>query len=262
MAPSATYRALYRQLDAAINRMIYVSRKHAGIPSPSGSHFYASALFTLLTTKSISLRKLLPSLKPRTRQDSHWDYGSVCTLTRTILETRLAFYYLGYADCEVDEWKCRWAVFCLHDDASRTKMLDGIAASAFTLDEQAEYDENMRQHRATLEVNPFFAAFPDGERRRYLQGKQAYIYPLEKIAERCGIDAEKFRFFYTFMSQQAHSFPVAYFRMDEGNRGRGIHSDLEEQYHKMCMALVVALVLSAADEMELKFRGAQPNPQV
>ena len=253
MTPTAAYRSLYRLLDAAINRAIYVSRKHAGIRSPTGSHFYASALFTLLTTKSISMRKLLPTLKPKTMPDSHWDYGSVCTLTRTILETRLAFYYLGYESCPDDEWKCRWAIFCLHDEASRTKMLEGIVVSGFTLEEQAEYDEHMRQHRATLQSNPFFSSLQAGEQRRHLQGKQAYLHPLEDIASRCGVPKEQFRFFYTFMSQHAHSFPVAYFRMDDGNRGRGVHSELEEQYHQMCMGLVVALVQGAANEMELKF---------
>ncbi len=253
MSPGSAYRSMYRLLDAAINRAIYVSRKHAGIRSPTGSHFYASALFTLLTTKSISLHKLLPVLKPKAMPDSHWDYGSVCTLTRTILETRLAFFYLGYESCSDEEWKCRWSIFCLHDEASRQKMLEGIVTATFTAEEQAQYDEHMSKHRSTLQSNPYFAALPPGDQRRYLQGKQAYLQPLEDIAHRCNIEKEKFRFFYTFMSQHAHSFPVSYFRMEDGNRGRGVHSELEEQYHLMCMGLVVALIEGATDEMELKF---------
>lgn len=185
--------------------------------------------------------------------DSHWDYGSVCTLTRTILETRLAFFYLGYESCSDEEWKCRWAIFCLHDEASRQKMLEGIVGSTFTPEEQAEYDQHMLEHRSTLQSNPYFTALSPGDQRRYLQGKQAYLQPLEDIALRCRIEKEQFRFFYTFMSQHAHSFPVSYFRMEEGNRGRGIHSDLEEQYHLMCMGLVLALIDGAANEMELKF---------
>ena len=253
MIPSASYRSLFRQLDAAIDRSILVSRKHAGIRSPTGGHFYASALFTLLTTKSVSLRKLLPRSKPKTMPDSHWDYGSVCTLTRSILETRLAFFYLGYESCPEDEWRCRWAIFCLHDEASRKKMLDGVVPPSFSVEEQAEYDENMRRHRSDLQASPFFAALPSGEQRRYLAGKQAYMHPLEDIASRCDIPKEQFRFFYTFMSQQAHTLPVAFFRMDEGNRGRGVHSDLEERWHQVCMGITGALLGGAANEMELKF---------
>lgn len=251
--PSKTYRDLSRQLDAAINRCIYVSRKHAGIRSPTGSHFYASALFTLLTTKAISLRKLLPKLKPKSMSDEHWDYGSVCTLTRSVLETRLAFHYLGFEHCDEAEWRCRWAIFCLHDEATRKKMLDGIEPPSFSAEEQAVYDENMRQHREALAANPVFSALPDGTKKRLLQGKQAFMQPLEEIAVKCSLPVEQFRFFYTFMSAHAHSLPVAYFRMDEGNRGRGIHSELEEQYHLMCIGLSVALLGSAANDMEDKF---------
>lgn len=250
---SPGYKLLYQQLGKTIDRAIYVSRKHAGIISLTGSHFYASSLFTLLTTRSLSLRKLLPKIKPKPMLDSHWDFGSVCTLTRTILETRLAFYYLGYEACHEDEWMCRWAIFCLHDEASRKKMLAGIEPQSFTREEQAEYDGNMRQHRSKLQLNQFFATLPSGEQRSYLDGKRAYMQPLEDIAERCGIPKEQFRIFYTFMSQQVHALPVAYFRMDEGNRGRGIHSDLEDEYHQMCMSLIVELLEGASNEMELKF---------
>jgi len=251
--PSKKYRELSRELDAAINRCIYVSRKHAGIRSPTGSHFYSSVLFTLLTTKAISLRKLLPKLKPKTMSDEHWDYGSVCTLTRSVLETRLAFYYLGYEPCSEAEWQCRWAIFCLHDEATRGKMLEGIVSSSFTAEEQDVYDENMHEHREKLKANPVFSALPAGTQSRFLQGKQAFMHPLEEIAVKCRIPLEQFRFFYAFMSSHAHALPVAYFRMDEGNRGRGIHSELEEQYHMMCMGLAISLVGSAANEMELKF---------
>ena len=244
---------MYRQLEAAINRAIYVSRKHAGILSPTGSHFYASALFTLLITKTISLRKLLPVLKPKTMPDSHWDYGSVCTLTRSILETRLAFFYLGYESCSDEEWRCRWAIFCLHDEASRQKMLEGIVKSTLTPEEQSEYDQHMLEHRSMLQSNSYFTALSQGDQRSYLQGKKAYLQPLEDIALRCRIETDQFRFFYTFMSQHAHSFPVSYFRMEESNRGRGSHSDLEEQYHLMCIGLVVALIEGASTEMEIKF---------
>lgn len=250
---SKEYRSLSQQLEAAIDRCIFVSRKHAGIRSPTGSHFYASALFTLLTTKAVSLGKLLPKLKPKTMSDSHWDYGSVCTLTRSVLETRLAFHYLGVASCTEEEWKCRWAVFCLHDESSRVKMLGGFVPSSFTPEEQAEYDEHMRRHREDLKRNTFFDSLSEGEQRRFMQGKQAYLFPLEEIAQQCSIPVEQFRFFYTFMSQQSHALPVAYFRMDEGNRGRGVHSDLEEQYHQMCMALVIALLGGAANDMQAKF---------
>jgi Family of unknown function (DUF5677) len=259
MAPTASYRSLYRDLDSAINRAIFVSQKHAGIRSPTASHFYASALFTLMTTKSISLRKLLPVLKPKTMPDAHWDYGSVCTLTRSLLETRLAFYYLGYQSCSDDEWKCRWAIFCLHDEASRKKMLDGVLPPRLDTGEQAEYDEFMRQHRAELKVNPFFTSLPDGDQRRYLGGKKAYLYPLEEIAGQCGIPVEQFRFFYTFFSLHAHTLPVAYFRMMESNRGRGLHSELEEGWHRTCMAIAIALLNGAADEMELKFAVSSPS---
>jgi len=256
---SKKYKTLSEKLNRAIDSCINLSGKYGGIKSATGSHFYASALFALLTTRSISLRKLLPKQNPKTVSDFHWDYGSVCTLMRSLLETRLAFHYLGIELCSDDEWKCRWAIFCLHDDASRSKMLEGIAPSNFTPEEQTEYNENMSQHRAELQANKFFSNLKPSDQRHYLQGKQAYIYPLEEIASRCGLTIQHFRFFYTFLSQQAHVLPISYFRMADGNRGRGIHSNLEEQYHIMCIALLLSLLESSAEEMDAKFTSALQN---
>jgi hypothetical protein len=257
MRPSVEYAKLYRQLDIELARCIEISRKHSGKRSPTGSHFYASAIFTLLITRTASFRKILPKPRPKTLFDSHWDFGSACTLTRSILETRLAFYYLGSEPCPQDEWTCRWSIFCLHDDASRRRVFDALSLSQISSEEKVEYEEMMDHHRAELKTNSFFTALPPGDQRRFLQGKQAYLYPLETIASNCGLEVEHFRFFYSLMSQHAHALPAAYFRMDERDRGRGVHSELEERYHQMCIGLVIALIAGAANEMEAKFSDSE-----
>lgn len=64
-----------------------VSKKFANIPSPSPQHFYASVLFTRLCVIAVSLERLLP-----TKTTDHWDYASVASLTRNILECYLTFF--------------------------------------------------------------------------------------------------------------------------------------------------------------------------
>ncbi len=66
-----------------------MSKKFADIPSPTPQQFYASVLFTRLCVIAISLEKLLT-----TKKTDHWDYASVASLTRNILECYLTFFYL------------------------------------------------------------------------------------------------------------------------------------------------------------------------
>jgi len=104
-----------------------------------------------------------------------------------------------------------------------------------------------------LTANSYFAALPPGQQRRFLNGGEPYLSSLEEIALRSGTAIGHFKMFYRLLSAQVHALPFSFFRMDEGDRGRGEHSPLEEGYIQLCLSFSCHLLAGSRDEMNAKF---------
>ena len=203
--PSGQYAERVRALDGLARECCSVSQNCAGIPSPTSSHVWAAILFTSLCTRAVSLINLVPHSPWSIKLIEHWDYGSVASLTRSLLEIRLAFFYLGIEDCSQDEWYCRWNIFNVHDCESRIQMF---------LAEDSDYDvsgfkSQLQELRERLLGNSFFRSLPEGKQRQFLNGKVAYLSPLEEIAARAGVELNQFRWLYKFLSSHVQGFPMS-----------------------------------------------------
>ena len=227
--PSEHFRETAARYCDLVVDCIQTSHKYAGIRSPTGSHFYASALFTVICSRAVAVLKLVPETTKEDALEAPWDYGAIAVLARALLEARLSFYYLGIEAISEDEWYCRWNLMCLHDCCARERLFEVIPspdADSQVAGFQAQADE-LRQR---LNSNAHFISLAPGPRKKLLNGGDAYLYSLEEIGSRVGIEVEQFRMFYRMLSSQVHSLPLSFFRMDEGNRGRGVHSEFEESF--------------------------------
>lgn len=119
------YAAIHEKYCSLIEKCIESSQNFADIPSPSGAHFYASILFTKMCTYSVSIKKLSPD-PCYIGKEVHWDFGSVASLTRNLIECYLSFFYLCIETCPEEEWDARWKLMNLHDHTSRTKMFESL----------------------------------------------------------------------------------------------------------------------------------------
>lgn len=264
--PSEHYLERVQALDNVIRECMHVSQGYAGIRSPSGRHYYASVLFTALVTRGVSLLNLVPHTPWATKLIEHWDYASVAGITRTILELRLAFFYLCAEPCSEEEWNCRWNIFNLHDCISRRRMYESFPSGSGQLD---DFDAQADELRDRLRANVFFQSLPSNKQKSLLHGKTAYIMPLEDIGERVGVEKETFRWLYVLLSSHVHGLPMSFYRIGNGDdgRGRGLPSETEEGYTSLCLSFVVSLVVGARDELHQLFSGLipeqleQPSPQ-
>lgn len=123
---SESYQESLDALDNVVRECMHVSKGYAGIPAPTGRHFYASVLPTVLITRGVSLLTLAPHTPWAEKKIEHWDYASLAGLARTMIELRVAFYYLCAEECSEDEWNCRWNLFNLHDCVSRIRMFEAL----------------------------------------------------------------------------------------------------------------------------------------
>ena len=242
--------------EKVLGESIRLSQQKANIASPTARHFYASVLFTTLITKAVSLAILLPHSTYSKKKFEHWDYSSTFVITRTLLETRIAFFYICVDACTEDEWDCRWNIFNVHDCLSRRQIFADIGAQT------TDFETTAEELRSRLARNPSFLALPNGLKKRINDGKVAFLQPLEEIADRAGFDVADFRWFYRFSSGHVHSFPAAFYRMhpDMEDRGRGVHSSIEEGYTALAVSISKKLLEDSHRDFGKMFSGLEPLP--
>lgn len=252
--PSQAYGKSVAALGTCIEECIVVSHECAGLRSPTSAHYYASLLFTSLCTRGVSLMSLLPYSPWAGKRFENWDFASTAGITRSILEVRLAFFYLCIETVDMAEWQCRWNTLNLHDCVSRIALFQEMPDSEKELEGFKEHQIELGKR---LNDNAYFQALPEGRQRQIMNGKIAYLSSLEEVALRARIETQDFRILYKLLSSQVHGFPLSFYRMAEQNRGRGVHSKSEEGYTTYCVSFAVQLLEATRNEMRALFRDVQ-----
>ena len=248
--PSAEYLTSLEALDNVVRDCIAVSKQYAGIASPTSKHFYASVLFTSLISRGVSLAMLAPHSPWADKMIEHWDYASASVIVRTMVELRAAFHYLCIDACSDDEWQCRWNLLNLHDCTSRKRLREAQGADA---EEISQFDQQADGLRSRLKSNPHFQGI--AHQQRLLNGQVAYLYPLEQMLERAGLEKSIYRWLNVLFSSHVHGLPMSYYRMGEQERGGGLPSPIEEGYTSLCHSLAVTLLVGCRDETRALFEG-------
>ncbi|MDR4468898.1 MAG: DUF5677 domain-containing protein [Nitrospira sp.] len=248
--PSEEYKTNVSAFETTLKECFSLSQQCAGMSAPTSAHFYASVLFTTLCSRSASFVILAPGTSFSIKAFDHWDYASLAVMARSILEIRIAFFYIGVQECTPAEWNCRWNLFNLHDCMSRIHLFEKIdPLSKDLLGFKTQADEIQDR----LKKNEFFLSLSESEQRRLLHGQHAYPVPLEKIAEQAGVELTTFRLLYKFLSSHVHGLPISFYSAGDDGRGRGVHCEVEENYSSLCVSFVHALLVASRDEMRKLF---------
>jgi hypothetical protein len=246
---SIDYTETLNVLDNVVRDCMGVSRRYAGIISPTGKHFYASVLFTSLISRGVSLAILAPHSPWADKMIEHWDYASAAIITRTMIELRAAFHYLCVDPCSEEEWQCRWTLLCLHDCVTRRRLFESYSGAS---DDGPQFELQAEEFRDRLRSNGHFVLLKN--QKKLLNGQTAYLLPIEEMAERAGIEKNHYRFLHVMFSSHIHGLPLSYFRMGEQERGRGLPSPIEETYTSVCLSCAASLLAGTRDELHVLFK--------
>ncbi len=249
--PSEDYLKSLNVLDNVVRECMHISHQHGGRPSRSTQDFYASVLFTALVSRGVSLLSLAPHSPWAAKVIEHWDYATATGVVRTMLELRAAFFYLCIEQCSADEWDCRWNLLNLHDCMSRIRLFTALGVS----EEVSAFQNHAELLRKRLRANRHFTQLK--QQAKLLNGQIAYLYPIEDLAEKAGIEKRTYRWLHVLFSSHVHGLPMSYYRMADGDaeRGRGLPSPVEEHYTALCLSLASALLTGARDELQALFAG-------
>jgi hypothetical protein len=248
--PSADYFRALSVLDNVVRECIAISRQYGGIQAPSTKHLYASVLFTTLLSRSISLIMLAPHSPWAQKLVEHWDYASAAIIVRTMMELRAAFHYLCVDQTSDEEGSCRWYLLCLHDCSARLKTLEAKPSAP---EDVADLESVAEGFRERLRANRHFATLR--HQQRLLNGGSAYLYPIEDILERAGLQRSTYKFLNIVFSSHVHGLPMSYFRMAMEERGRGLPTPIEESNTTICLSLASVLLTATRDEVHEIFKG-------
>jgi len=221
----ARYATGIGKFTEAVERAIVSSHLATGFDA-GPRRYWGSVLFTRLCTTSVSILWLCPGSKVNPC-GNHWDFGAVASLTRSLLECALYFFYLATEPISDEEWRARLKVMQLHDCRERQRMFRAVDPNNPQL--QA-FEEQAGELKAILEKNQYFASLPESLRKSLLKGERSSILTQDEIYAKVGGLPPHFRGLYRFFSSHAHSFPLAFYRTGERNRGRGEENDIEKGY--------------------------------
>lgn len=220
------WRQAYRDL---IKRAVRISRGSGGILVDGNRLAYASVLFVRISVTAKSIEQLLADCKPR----EHWDFAAVASLTRNLSEVYLWYYWLCEEEVEVEERRARFILLYCHDNGSRARL---FANNKFG----EQRGEVLADLATQFDGNAYLKRYDEKSRREALKGyKTPFVQ--DDILMSMGEDKDNFRFFYRFFSQYTHNGPVAFFRMIEHDRGKGVETAHEKSY--IILALIFAYSL-------------------
>ena len=208
--------------------------------------WWSSVLFTKFTTSCVSLLVLLPFNRFVISKFQHWDSSTAVSLTRNLIETYLLFFYFVVDDISETEWRCRLTLVQLHDCCSRTNMFKELNLEYEQLKVFSEQQEELRE---SLRNNEFFKSLDRKKQKTLLRGKTIYHLTRDDLLARINIPRSIYRGWYRFFSQHVHSLPMSFYRMGDGDQGRGLESEFERGTTKTAIEIATPFIARATIEM-------------
>jgi hypothetical protein len=238
------YRTCRSSFDGAAMEAIRVSKAAAGRWADL-RRGWATTLFTRICTCSVSTLTLVPGSMFSPKHWKHFDLSAVASLSRTLVEIYLAFFYLCIDKIDDIEWRSRLNLFHLHDCSSRARMFKEFDPGDPQI---AGLEAQANELRGRLRSLSYFTSLSEKQQSVFLKGDKAFFLGRDQIVAKVGMDIGHFRAMYRFLSSHVHSLPLAFYRMKEREQGRGIESDIEKGY-----------IATALDFAEYPIRQATQN---
>lgn len=222
------YISMIRKFEKTCDIASKLSKKNAGKYTCQTLYWGA-----LLFTRSIILSKSILTLCPKSVYNPHgdlWNFASIASITRGLLECEIQFVYLFAEDISEEEWKLRLKMIQLYDNESRNQMLKNF-------DKNGHNEEDFKTIKAELigkiQTNIFYQSLSPQLQKECITGKTLFGYQTRETVLRklCISDENLAKFYglYKFLSSSVHSSPLSYYRMGEQNR-TGIENDTDKAY--------------------------------
>lgn len=207
---------------------------------------FARRILSGLRTRSKTMLTLAKQSVSKDEEDQNWDSSSACTLARSMMDSRLTFYYLCTQVCKKFEWEVKklslqilgisndvWIMQFKHPNALDIELNPYFNRFAMILEGAIWQNNNTQDHVETpkdpkekfkiiedffkgqafeqisrLANNPYYQSLEPNIQNNIKNGKMQFIHSIEVIAEESGITRAKYKEYQRNWSQYVHAYPM------------------------------------------------------
>lgn len=244
MIDKTNYIERLKLFEDFIDFAIEISNKVANIHVPW--HIVrASQLYTRLTMTSLSIVHLLPENNIFPFKWEYWDFFSVASLTRNLVENYHMFFYIGIDHVTEEERDFRLKLLYYHWNNEKYKLYSDLRANIILL---REFENNLPITKESLKNHAFFQSLDRRKKDKILSGNSAMYLTNKEISERISFNTEEFSSLYRLFSNHTHSSPFAFFTMSN-ERGRGEENEAELAYISIALDVCIKYLSAAIIDM-------------
>jgi hypothetical protein len=221
------YSKSFLKYSDTLSVAIKISTLAAGRLVNDDKKVWACILHTKLCVSANSLLKLAPKIETKDKKP-HWDFSSMFTLARNIMECYQTLFYLCFDNVSDSELFARKKLFNLHDYYSRVKLF------SFTDDKQ-EDPEVVKKVVKELSETEYFKSLNLKQQSHFLKAESAFFINREEIEHKIGREKNEFKLLYKLLSSNTHSYPMGFFGIFGGGRGTSVETEVEVGYSSLAL---------------------------
>jgi len=173
----------------------------------------ASIIFVKIVFTSIAILRFIPESKYFSSVCGMkiWDITSIAFLTRNLIETYLALYYIAIDDVSVDEKELRKLFWKYHEASERVKMLSYLLPKSKNLPNLKACDSKLKEQ---LEKSERFQNLPAWKKKQLLKGSQNKTFNNRENCQRAGLSLNFYNGVYKYLSNFVHTSPYSISEFD------------------------------------------------
>ncbi|EQA1663598.1 hypothetical protein [Enterobacter bugandensis] len=233
-----------REFDKAVCEANAVSQG-VGVRMAEAYQGWSTYIFARICIHASIMISDVPKSRWAKRDYDFWDFSSVASHLRAILEAELLFFYLSETPESTEQWSAKLNVMHMNDCVKRIEM--------FTASDNSEalnfYHEQQKVISDRLHNNPVFMSLDSGTRKRCLAGKAITIPNRDELLVKLGKDPVSFKIMFDFLSHYTHILPMSYYKMEPNGRGTGCYNEFDFGYIIMGMMMCTESLVKCTDRM-------------
>ncbi|WP_035060620.1 DUF5677 domain-containing protein [Andreprevotia chitinilytica] len=192
----------------------------------------STKIYTRLTLSAMTINAILPENKiNKTRL---WDFPSVATLTRTLIETCHRHLYLSQLNISDAESTFRLNLYYFHMNSEKYRLYKEFKENQENLD---SFEKNLPRAKLAITTSPIFATLQKKQADKVRNGNADMHMTDDEIATQFSLIGGHFKFIYRLLSNQSHGTPLATYSQSN-ERGRGTENDAEKMYLEWMLQLL------------------------
>ena len=233
-----------REFDKAVCEANAISQG-VGVRMAEAYQGWSTYIFARICIHASIMISNVPKSRWAKRDYDFWDFASIASHVRAILEAELLFMYLSEAPDSEEAWSAKLNVMHMNDCVKRIELFtqsDNTEALEF-------YNEQQSIIAERLNKNPAFLSLDSGTRKRCLSGKALTIPNRDDLLIKLGKDPKSFKVMFDFLSHYTHILPISYYKMEPNGRGTGCFNKFDFGYIIMGMLLCTESLIKCTERL-------------